>query len=108
MGEFLVRCQVRCHCPDAGVSVGIDLVHFWTARGSGCLAEWSYMVTRLIPGVHPNGVALTLLTSVYLAYIEHGNLVPVLARRQLNESLVKQVQQLQDRYNQNCFNYQCT
>ena len=42
------------------------------------------MVTRLIPGVHPNGVALTLLTSVYLAYIEHGNLVPVLARRQLN------------------------
>ena len=81
MGEF----YIRCHCPDAGVPVGIDLVHFWSARGgSGCLAEWSYMVTRLIPGVHPNGVALTLLTSVYLAYIEHGNLVPVLARRQLN------------------------
>ena len=32
----------------------------------------------------PNGVALTLLTSVFLVYIEHGNLIPVLARRQLN------------------------
>ena len=29
VGEFFILC----HCPDAGVSVGIDLVHFWSARG---------------------------------------------------------------------------
>ena len=23
----------RCHCPDAGVPVGIDLAHIWALRG---------------------------------------------------------------------------
>ena len=29
VGEFLIRC----HCPDAGIPVGIDLARIWSARG---------------------------------------------------------------------------